>query len=234
MDGFPETPERAVVEGRPQFGRYGRPFRDLNLLDAECGIPRLFGLRRLRLKEWVHIALVHQDWYLSMAIVDAKFLVTSWLHLFDRRNGRAFEHVRKLPPRRFRAPANVWDHSGRIDARGYRVYVHNNVEGQVHRLALEVGAERSLPAVTGDVLLHENPAHGWTVADFPVGGTFRRRLRRGVPDPDHDDYISHESHQSSRKTVKPRYMRAGAIRPELMNLFLSVPRTEFIGDYFDA
>ena len=117
MGGLSETPERAVVEGRPQFGRYARPFRDLNLLDAQCGIPRLLGLRRLRLKEWVHIALVHQDWYLSMAIVDAGFLVTSWLHLFDRRSREAFEHVRKLPPGRFRAPANVLDHAGTIEAR---------------------------------------------------------------------------------------------------------------------
>lgn len=77
-------------------------------------------------------------------------------------------------------------------------------------------------------------AHGWTVADFPVGGGFRRRLRRGVPDPDHDDYISHESQLSSRRTIKPKYMKTGVIRPELMDLFLSIPKTDFVGDYFDA
>ena len=85
MDGLLETPDRAVVDGQVQFGRFARPFRDINLLEAQCGIPRLGGLRRLRLKEWVHVALAHHDWYLSLAIVDAGFLVTSWLHLFDRR-----------------------------------------------------------------------------------------------------------------------------------------------------
>jgi hypothetical protein len=170
MDGLLETPERAVVEGRPQFGRYGRPFRELNLLDAQCGIPRLLGLRRLRLKEWVHIALVHQDWYLSMAIVDAGFVVTSWLHLFDRRSRKAFEHVRKLPPGRFRAPANVLDHSGRIEARGYRVFVHNHLDQQVHRFDIKVGAKGPLPAVTGAVSLHEDPARTQPlVALLPLG-----------------------------------------------------------------
>src|SRR5512137_1802690 len=113
-----DPPERAVLDGQVQFGRFGRPFRDLNLLEANCGIPRLFGLRRLRLKQWVHIAVIHHEWYLSLALVDLGFLGTSWLHLFNRRTGQAFEHGRKLPPGRFRAPENVWDHRGKIETRG--------------------------------------------------------------------------------------------------------------------
>ena len=165
-----ETPDRAVVDGQVQFGRFARPFRELNLLDAQCGIPRLGGLRRFRLKQWEHVALVHPDWYLSLAIVDAGFLVTSWLHLFDRRNREAFEHVRKLPPCMFHAPANVWDHSGEIKTRGYRVFLHNHLENQVHRLRIEVRSERSLPAVAGTLLLHEDPARTQPlVALLPLG-----------------------------------------------------------------
>ena len=165
-----ETPDRAVAHGQVQFGRFARPFRELNLLDAQCGIPRLGGLRHFRLKEWEHFALVHPDWYLSVAIVDVGFLVTSWLHLFDRRNHEAFEHVRKLPPWTFRTPANVWDHSGEIKTRGYRVFVHNHLERQVHQLRIEVHGERSLPAVAGTLLLHEDPARTQPlVALLPLG-----------------------------------------------------------------
>ncbi|UCG82007.1 MAG: DUF2804 domain-containing protein [Dehalococcoidia bacterium] len=170
MDGLLETPNRAVVDGQVQFGRFAKPFRELNLLDARCGIPRISGLRRFRLKEWVHIALVHDNWYLSLAMVDAGFLVTSWLHLFDRRKGEAFEHVRKLPPGRFRAPANVLDHTGKIEASGYRVYVHNHLEQQVHLFQVEVSEKKSLPAVAGTLLLHEDPARTKPlVAMLPLG-----------------------------------------------------------------
>ncbi len=158
MTGLQETPERAVINGQAQFGRFGRTFRDLNLLDAECGIPRLLGLRRFRLKEWVHIALVHPEWYLSLLVLDLGFLAMSWLHLYDRRTGVAFEHERKLPPGCFRAPANVWDHSGRFKARSYRVSVHNHLDQQVHRFDIEVGEKRGLPAVAGGLVLHEDPA----------------------------------------------------------------------------
>lgn len=150
--------ERAVLGGKAQFGRYGQPFRDLNLLEADCGIPRLLGLRQLRLKQWVHIAVIHHEWYLSLALVDLGFLGTSWLHLFDRRTGQAFEHSRKLPPGRFRAPENVWDHSGKIEARGYRVSAHNHLDKQVHRFEIDVKAKGPLPAVAGTVVLHEDPA----------------------------------------------------------------------------
>jgi len=153
-----ETPDKAVENGQVQFGRFARPFRELNLLDAQCDIPRVSGLRRFRLKEWEHWAVVHPDWYLSVAIVDVGFLVTSWLHMFDRRNRKAFEHVRKLPPWTFRAPANLWDHSGEVKTRGYRVSVHNHLERQLHRLQIEVSGQRSLPAVSGTLLFNEDPA----------------------------------------------------------------------------
>jgi len=153
-----ETPERAVVDRQVRFGRYGRPFRDLNLMEADCGVPRLFGLRRLRLKQWVHIAVIHHEWYLSLALVDLGFLGTSWLHLFNRRTGQAFEHSRKLPPGRFHIPANVWDHSGQIEARGYRVRAHNHLDRQVHRFEIDIKEKGRLPAVTGAVSLQEDPA----------------------------------------------------------------------------
>jgi hypothetical protein len=170
MGRLMETPDRAVVEGQVQFGRFATPFRDLNLLDARCGIPRLCGLRQLRLKEWVHFALIHPDWYVSIAVVDAGFMATSWLHLFDRKNRKAFEHARKLPPWKFHAPTNVWNHSAEFETRGYRVFVHNHVENQVHMLQIEVGAERSLPSVSGTVMLHEDPARTQPlVAMLPLG-----------------------------------------------------------------
>jgi hypothetical protein len=165
-----DTPDRAVVDGQVQFGRFTRAFRELNLLDAHCGIPRLGGLRRFRLKEWEHWAVIHPDWYLSVLAVDVGFLVTSWLHLFDRRNDMAFEHTRKLPPWMFRAPPNLWNHSAELKTKGYRVFLHNHLEQQVHRLQIEVRERRSLPAVAGNLLFHEDPARTQPlVAMLPLG-----------------------------------------------------------------
>lgn len=113
---------------------------------------------------------MHPDWYLSMAVVDLGFLVTSWLHLFDRRNQKAFEHVRRLPPWVFRAPANVWNHWGEVKTKGYRVFLHNHLAQQVHHLRIKVHEERSLPAVMGTLLFSEGPAGTQPlVAMLPLG-----------------------------------------------------------------
>jgi hypothetical protein len=165
-----ETHDRAVVDGQVQFGRFSRSFKELNLVDAPCGIAKVGGLRRFRLKEWEHWAVIHPDWYLSVVAVDFGFLVTSWLHVFDRRNRRAFEHTRKLPPWTFRAPANVLNHSGEFKTRGYRVFLHNHLEQQVHHLSIEVSGERSLPAVAGTLLFQEDPARTQPlVSMLPLG-----------------------------------------------------------------
>jgi hypothetical protein len=78
--------------------------------------------------------------------------------------------VRKLPPGRFRAPANVLDHHGKIEAGGYRVSVHNHLEQQMHRFQIEVQKKGSLPAVAGTLLLHEDPDRTQPlVAMLPLG-----------------------------------------------------------------
>jgi len=170
MSDLEQPAESAVRGGQVWFGRFERPFLNLNLLDAECGIPRLLGWRSFRLKEWVHIAVVHQEWYFSLALVDLGLLVTSWLHVFDRQTGAAFEHERKLPLRSFCAPANLWNHVGRIQSRGYRVSVHHHLERQVHGFKIEVNQKGPLPGVSGSLVLHEDPARTQPlVALLPLG-----------------------------------------------------------------
>lgn len=72
--------------GRPNFGVYNRAFKDVNM-DAGAWpvrgktIPN--NICRTRLKEWQHFAVVWPKGILGLAIVDAKYLVTSWVHLVE-------------------------------------------------------------------------------------------------------------------------------------------------------
>jgi len=132
---------------------------------------RAFRTEAAAAQAWVHIAVVHHRWYLSLALVDLGFLGTSWLHLFNRRTGQAFEHSRKLPPGRFHAPDNVWDHSGQIKTRGYRVSAHNHLDKQVHRFEINsrrrptASSERQSDAARGS---RPDAAAG---GDLPLGPT---------------------------------------------------------------
>ncbi|MBM4353566.1 MAG: DUF2804 domain-containing protein [Deltaproteobacteria bacterium] len=159
-----EAQEKAVVGGVAQMGRFSGPFADLNLLECE-GVPGPLAPRRFRLKEWVHVGVIHPDFYLSIAVVDAGFLVTSWTHAYLRKTGRAFEHVRKLPPRAVRLPANLLDHRTELKASGYRIELHNNLVHGQHTFRIAVSARKALPAINAELVLLEtrDRTHGLSV-----------------------------------------------------------------------
>ena len=69
MSQLKETPQQMVVDGRISgFGVFSEPFRRVNLLDADIpGIPRF--LRKYRLKEWQHVAVLGQEVLMAFVIV---------------------------------------------------------------------------------------------------------------------------------------------------------------------
>jgi hypothetical protein len=159
-----EAMDRAVEGGVARFGRFAAPFRDLNLLDCE-GVPGPRAFRSFRLKEWEHLAIIHPDLYLSVAVVDAGFLITSWTHVYLRRSGKAFEHIRKLLPGSVRIPGNLWDHGAELKASGYRIRMHNHLSAGRHEVVLEMSGKGGLPSVHAELELAETAdrTHGLSV-----------------------------------------------------------------------
>ncbi len=178
--------EKAVEGGQACFGRFSAPFGSLNLLECE-GVPGPLAFRRFRLKEWEHLAVIHPDFYLSVAVVDAGFLITSWTHVCDRRTGKAFEHIRKLLPGSIRLPLNLWDDKAALKAAGYRIELHNDLARGRHTFRVSVEGHKDLPAVEAELILDESSqkTHGLSVvlplaenrpmythkSACPVGGT---------------------------------------------------------------
>jgi len=149
------TPKEAVTDGRAAFGVFDSPFSTLNLLDCETGMPKLGGLRRSRLKEWQHFAVIHPDFYLSVALVDAKIVCSSWVFVHDRRTSTSFEHVRKLRPGGFSLAETLWDARARFAGPGYEISLHNNLKQGLHTLSLNIEEDGDRPAVSGELVLHE-------------------------------------------------------------------------------
>ena len=72
--------------GKPNFGVYNSAFKNVNM---DAGSWPVIGknfsgnIYNARLKEWQHFAVVWPGGMLGLAIVDAKYLVTSWVHLVE-------------------------------------------------------------------------------------------------------------------------------------------------------
>jgi len=156
-----DTPERAVEGNNTVYGLFKAPFREINLLDANVfkqgeRAPRW--VRRFRLKEWEHVGIFHEDFFLGVALVDIKLAGLTWCCVFDRISMTFQERQRKLLPGKVRIPPDLQDGGVDLKAdRGYRIVLENRLREGRHRLVVEVKAKRDFPGVFADVTLWEKP-----------------------------------------------------------------------------
>jgi hypothetical protein len=166
----------AVVDGIPQWGVYTEPFTSVNLLDAKFPglLGRGRGLRRSRLKEWQHFAIIHPDCYVSFALVDAKFICTSFMCFFDRASRQTVQTEKKKGPGGIALPDHLWDARFAFQTSDYFISVHNCLNERRHGVALDVMMPDGLP-VKARFLIHQDTAQVEplvAVLPFPSGRPF--------------------------------------------------------------
>lgn len=184
-----EVPDALVdSRGKARFGVYQGVCKNVNLDEAEltwAGVRLPRALVRFRLKEWQHFALILPDLFCGLAVVDAKFLATSWCHVVDRLSGHHFEHGRQGLLAERKVARELWDDNtvfrarggggagggrGGGDARGYRIEVHNHLARGEHRLFVDIAASRGKPAVRAELTcVHDLEEIRPLVVMLPVG-----------------------------------------------------------------
>jgi len=136
--------------GEVRFGVYDQPCAKVDLFRTRLrtlGVPMPGLWSRFRLKEWQHYCLILPEAMVSFAIVDSKFLHTSWCHVVDRTSGAHFEHARQGPRLRARVARQLWNERTHLSARGYRIEVFNHLDHGEHRISIDIDADGTLPAV---------------------------------------------------------------------------------------
>ncbi|MBM4370391.1 MAG: DUF2804 domain-containing protein [Deltaproteobacteria bacterium] len=162
------TPQPAVgPDGVPAWGVFRLPFRELNLEDAR--VPGL--LRRVRLKEWHHVALIHPEVYVSVAVVDLKYATASWVFVHHRDSDHAFEHAVTLAGRRVVLPSTLWDARWDLDAGpGYRIAGRDHLAAGEHGLDLRIRGAGERPGIDARLTFLEDPGRVQPlVAILPLG-----------------------------------------------------------------
>jgi len=149
----------AVVDGQPLFGVRTTPFARANLLDAR--FPGFTGatrwLRKQRLKEWQHVAVVHPDYYMSLALVDAKYTTTSFVCAFNRRSGETNEHSRQAPPGVVRLPEGLGNGDSAFFRPNYLEQIKNRLDQGYHEVTVDIAATRQQPRIKADLRLAFRP-----------------------------------------------------------------------------
>ncbi len=94
------SPGKLVSNGRFNLGTFNQAFTEINPLDAKIGslFPYSRSFKNFRLKEWQHFALVNEDYYISLALFNAKTLALAQVCLYDRKSGSIHFYEKKKFP----------------------------------------------------------------------------------------------------------------------------------------
>lgn len=155
-----KTPKRMVIDGKvAEFGVFTDPFREVNLLDVELKargrqLPR-FG-RDMRLKEWEHFGIVHEEYYLGMVIFDAKYMGMSFFYAFNRKTGEFFEHGRNSVGGPLLVSRELMHGECYFRHMGYRMEFENRLDSGMHRIQVEIRGTRKKPQVRADIRMLED------------------------------------------------------------------------------
>ncbi|MBI5961672.1 MAG: DUF2804 domain-containing protein [Chloroflexi bacterium] len=155
------TPPQPVFYGQIHFGVFREPFRTLNLVDADVyghrWAPRWW--RNLRLKEWQHFGIVHDDFYCGLTAFDAKFMGISFCYVYDRHSRQIIEHNRTTFSRSaIHIPEQLWHDDGFFRQPGYQIQIHNRLAEGHHHLQIDIQAHHHLPPIHAEFIVHENLA----------------------------------------------------------------------------
>lgn len=146
-------PDRLIENGEVHYGLFRVPLRAPNLLAAP-GLPGW--ARPWRLKEWQHWGLIHPDFYVSLAVVDSKYLGTAWISVFDRHTRMVFEHSRKVPLRTPKLPPDLYDGGVSWSVSGLHVDIRNELDRGWHRISFNAPARGDRPAVRGEIVAEQD------------------------------------------------------------------------------
>ncbi len=161
-------------DGRVHTGVFDGPLANPDLHRAALrhwGLSMPAAWSRFRLKEWEHTLLVLPgELLLTVAVVEARYLGSTWVHGVDLRSLAHWEHARQGPTLRRAVGYEQLDGHTWAEARGYRLDLRNHLARGEHIISMDLAARGSLPAVSGELRIHHDlEAIRPLVVCLPVG-----------------------------------------------------------------
>jgi len=156
------TPEKMVEkDGTINFGTFRAPFLNVNILDAplyspSCKVPAFW--KNFRLKEWQHFGIITPTHYFGIVIFDAKFMGVSFFYAYDRLKNEHIEHSRQGGSKSARVAGQVYDDFCTFTQKGYSIRFENKLRSGFHRILIDIEGGNNLPAVKGEIKVHEDLA----------------------------------------------------------------------------
>ena len=124
------APREAVTNGRCNMGTFSGLIEYINLLDAEkplgFSLPRVF--KYLRLKEWEAFQIANEEWFVCLAVYNAKIIGIALVMAYHKSEGRMYRYERKVPFWQLKVPSGLGDSHCYYHSRNFNIDIYNKLK----------------------------------------------------------------------------------------------------------
>ncbi len=155
-------PARAspLENGLPVPGTWNTAFTEVDLLNVvhPFAFPLPKGLRDLRIKEWQAFQIQDEHYYLTAALVNAKYYRIAQVTLWNKETKEKLEFSKDLPFGAWRFPRSLSNSAVTSRSYGFYFRIHDWLDADRVELDLDIEPTRKRPSFTAHIELDLNRA----------------------------------------------------------------------------
>ncbi|MDX2002149.1 MAG: DUF2804 domain-containing protein [Chitinophagales bacterium] len=141
----------ATSNGRFNFGIYNQPLKEVNLLDAKAplgfSLPR--PLQYMRLKEWQAFQLGNEDYFLMVAIYNAKTMALAQFIIHDIKRGKKIKYEQKVPFTKIKVAQSLYGTFSEFRSKAFYLRANNKLEEGKIEIEVETKRFQGMPDIRG-------------------------------------------------------------------------------------
>jgi len=147
------APESLVTRGRFNFGTFDGPIAHVEPMEAKrpFGLPVPRAVRAWRLKEWQAVQIVHERYFILLALFDAKTLAIAQAKVYDRSTRKKFVFERQLPTWKIQVARGLMHSRSHYRGRGCELTFDNRLAQGHLDIHVDLPAAGDFPGLSGSV-----------------------------------------------------------------------------------
>lgn len=144
------APHDLVTHGQIQFGCFDSFIKNLNFLDAKkpLGFPAPRYFKYLRLKEWQAMQLGNDDYFMLVALYNAKILAVNQFIFYDKKNKQLYKYERQSPYWQTKVARSLQNGLSRFEDKNFKIELLSRLNEQAVQLKINIRKYKNLPDVS--------------------------------------------------------------------------------------
>ena len=143
------TPLDLVTAGQINFGCFSDSFKNINFLDTDkpLGFPVPKFIKYLRLKEWQAFQLGNKNYFILIAVYNAKFISVNQFILYDKINKQLYKYEQQAPFWETKIAKNLFDSKSEFMNNKFKISVINKLKNNTVSININIKKTKKLPAI---------------------------------------------------------------------------------------